>query len=43
MKKKLLAMMVVGAMGMSMLMGCGGSEDTTETSAPAQESVQEEY
>ena len=42
MKKKLLAVMLVGAMGMSMLMGCGGSEDTTETKAPAQESVQEE-
>ena len=42
MKKKLFAMMVVGAMGMSMLMGCGGTEDTAETKAPAQESVQEE-
>ena len=42
MKKKLLAMLIVGVMGASLLTGCGGSDDAAATQAPAQEATQTE-
>lgn len=42
MKKKLLAMMIVGVMGAAMLAGCGGSEEADVADASVQEEVQDE-
>lgn len=42
MKKKLLAMMIVGVMGAAMLAGCSGSEEADVADASVQEEVQDE-